>query len=96
MYIFFSCGNRDTCILHLYFEANIQRSLGCDFFSVIPIVSMHALDFWQLSFVVFLPFYFQSIVYLNLRRNFNLLTSMTFVAALHGFSNLLSIILINI
>jgi hypothetical protein len=59
--------------------------------AVLPVCLLHGIGNWQLPFIVFLPFYFQAIVYVKLRKNYPLLTCMLFVAVLHSLVNFIAI-----
>lgn len=61
------------------------------FYATLPVCLLHGIGIWQLPFIVFLPFYFQAVVYVKLRKNYPLFTCMLFVAILHALVNFIAI-----
>jgi hypothetical protein len=59
--------------------------------SVIPICLLHAIEYWQLAFLVLLPFYFQALAYIRFRKDYSLVKSIAAITMLHSMSNFLTL-----
>lgn len=61
--------------------------------STLIICILHLPRYWELFFIVFLPFYLQAVAYISVREQCSFRNSFLFLVAIHFLCNLVSIIL---
>lgn len=68
----------------------IKNKTFSRFFAIVPICVLHSINYWQLPFIVALPFYFEIMAYSRFREQWSVVKSMIAVVILHSLSNLLT------